>query len=403
MTLAFNAGHGGCDGSMRIDEQHALLDRFQRHLANDTTDFARSSLRVPAKHYTDDAQTAAEVDALFLRRPLLVAMSADLPKPGDYLCHDLLETPLILVRGADNEIRAFINACRHRGARIAEGRGTAASFMCPYHAWNYSLDGNVRSRPNACGGFDDAGDDFGRLAEVACHEVAGLVFVLMQGDDIESQIRATMGPAIDEIATYPLASCEYFDGREGVQPCNYKFIVDGFAEAYHIAALHKDTIRPYFYATPALTDTLGSVARMIGVRRSVDKEFDKPAAERRLLPHGTTQYLFAPNVVLSWQGDHMECWRVYPVQGKADECRMVVDHYWPGPFDDEVSRKAEFNLNLLWDVTTGEDMVQSRAIHRNLASGAAPDMVFGRNEPALIHYHKQIAQAIGSDKLTELG
>ena len=48
-------------------------------------------------------------------------MSADLPKAGDYLCHDLLETPLILVRGTDNEIRRFINACRHRGARIAEG------------------------------------------------------------------------------------------------------------------------------------------------------------------------------------------------------------------------------------------------------------------------------------------
>ena len=119
---------------MRIEEQHALLERFQRHLANDTTDFARSSLRVPAEHYTDDAQTASEIEALFLRRPLLVAMSADLPKAGDYLCHDLLETPLILVRGADNEIRAFINACRHRGARIAEGRGNAASFMCPYHA-----------------------------------------------------------------------------------------------------------------------------------------------------------------------------------------------------------------------------------------------------------------------------
>ena len=94
---------------MRIEEQHALLERFQRHLANDTTDFARSSLRVPAEHYTDDAQTASEIEALFLRRPLLVAMSADLPKAGDYLCHDLLETPLILVRGP-TRVRAFINA-----------------------------------------------------------------------------------------------------------------------------------------------------------------------------------------------------------------------------------------------------------------------------------------------------
>ena len=388
---------------MHLDEQHRLLRRFQQHLANGTTDFAAASLRVPASHYTDRTQTAAEIDTLFLRRPLVVALTPDLPEPGDYVCHDVLETPLLLVRDEGGVVRAFVNACRHRGARIAQGRGSAQSFQCPYHAWNYALDGIVRSRPNACGGFDDAPGEFDQLRPIACHEVSGLIFVLMQGEDIELQVDAQFGEALGEIAHYPLSVCQFYDGRTGIQPCNYKFIVDGFAEAYHIAALHKETIRPYFYSTPALADTFGGVARMIGVRRSVDKEFDKPEDERLLLPHGTTQYLFAPNVVLSWQGDHMEFWRVYPAHGAAGECRMVVDHYWPNLDSEEVRRKAQFNLDLLWDVTTGEDMVQSTTIHQNLASGAAPDMVFGRNEPALIHYHKQIAAAIGSDLLVDVG
>jgi len=69
--------------------------------------------------------------------------------------------------------------------------------------------------------------------------------------------------------------------------------------------------------------------------------------------------------------------------------------------DAEAERKSQFNVDVIWKVTSEEDFPQSLAIHRNLASGAVPELVFGRNEPALIHYHKQIARAVGSDRLRD--
>ena len=106
----------------------------------------------------------------------------------------------------------------------------------------------------------------------------------------------------------------------------------------------------------------------------------------------------APNTLLTHQVDHIQFWNVYPVDG-ANRCRIELSVFWPMPMDEEAWRKARLNVDLVWDVVTGEDLPQSVAIHSNLASGAVPELIFGRNEPALIYYHQNIANAIGSDKL----
>ncbi len=388
---------------MEVGTQHALIERFARHRERGTTDMAPASLRVPAGHYTDPAQSAAEVDALFRRRPLLVALTPDLPERGSYVAHEAGETGLLLVRDDAGRARAYLNACRHRGARLQEGRGTARTFSCPFHAWNYGLDGRLLARPNSCGGFDDTGEAFCALHEVPCAETAGMIFVLLEGDDIEARVQALVGEALGDIAGFWIPETVRFGGREAERACNYKLIVDGFAEAYHIAALHKQTIKPFYYTHPALTDALGPTVRMIGVRSSIDRELEKPPAERRLLRHGTTQYLIPPNAVLTHQVDHVELWQVYPVDGAPDRCRVTLNIYWPAPLDHEAQRKCQFNLDTIWGVTNDEDVPQALAIHKNLASGSLEEVVFGRNEPALIHYHKQIAAAVGGSRLVEVG
>ena len=356
---------------------------------------APHNVRVPARHYVDAQQTAAEMRELFKCQPLLVALSPDLPEPGNFVTHETADVSLLLVRDDDRRARAYVNACRHRGARIAEGRGSKRTFSCPFHAWNYGRDGRVIGRPNSCGGFDGVVDAFEALYEVPCVETAGLVFVLLEGEGIEHKVNTLVGGVLDEIAGYRIGQTQYFDSRSTERDCNYKFIVDGFTESYHIKALHKDTISPYYYTAPALMDAFGPIVRMIGVRSSIDKEFGKPADERRFLPHGTTQYLIPPNVVLTHQVDHVQLWQMYPVNGATDRCRITFSLYWPAPMDAEAERKSRFNVDVIWKVTSEEDFPQSLAIHRNLASGAVRELVFGRNEPALIHYHEYIAKAVG--------
>ena len=226
-----------------------------------------------------------------------------------------------------------------------------------------------------------------------------MVFILLQGADIETKVHAMIGEALPDIENYRITDTQYIDSRNIELDCNYKFFIDGFTETYHIPTLHKKSINPYYYSGSTLVDPLGDVVRLVSPRRTIDKEFAKPEAEQNeVLAYTTTEYLMAPNVLLTHQVDHIQYWNVYPVDG-ANRCRIELNVFWPKPMDDEAWRKARLNVDLVWDVVTQEDLTQSVAIHSNLLGGAVPELIFGRNEPALIYYHQNIAKAIGSDKL----
>ena len=387
---------------MDARKQSEMLERLRGHLANKTTDLSAYALKVPAEHYVSDEQLALEVEALFKQRPILVALTPHIPNEGDYLTHEVIDTSLLLVRDSSGSARAYINACRHRGARLAEGKGTKTSFSCPFHAWNWGLDGRIIGRPNSHDGFAQVDARYDQLLELPCYETAGLIFVLLKGDDIKAKVSELMGSSLSDIVGFDIANTQYIDSRETELDCNYKFFIDGFAETYHIAPLHQNSISPFYYSSSTLVDRMADVVHLMSPRKTIDKEFEKPAAEQgSVLPYCTTEYMLAPNTMLTYQVDHIQFWRAYPVDG-ANRCRVELNLFWPTPMDEAAERKAHLNVDLVWDVITKEDFPQSVAIHRNLASGDVPELVFGRNEPALIYYHQNIAKAIGSDRLIPL-
>src|SRR4029077_1076547 len=86
--------------------------------------------------------------------PLAMTASCGIREPGDYEVRDLLDTSVLVVRGQDGVARAFLNYCRHRGAKPASGCGNARRFTCPYHAWTYDQEGQLVGMPGARG-FDE--------------------------------------------------------------------------------------------------------------------------------------------------------------------------------------------------------------------------------------------------------
>lgn len=377
------------------DRQRLLADRFFQHQREGTTDMHEQNLRMPASEYTDQQQTTREVDHWFRRSPILVALSPDLPKQGSYVTSETMGISLLLVRNSENTVRAFTNACRHRGSRVAEGRGISKSFSCPYHSWNWSIDGQIISRPNSCGGFDALDESFDSLHEVQCCEISGMVFVLLEGEaDIRPQVVELLGDALTDIDKFNIQETTYFDERVTERDCNYKLLLDGFCEAYHLASLHKETLAPLVYTKAALIDRMSRTVRSIGVRKSIEED-DKAAAERRIHPHDTMQYLIAPNAVIQQLAGGVHLWRIYPVDGAVDRCRVELTHYCRTPMDDEARENAQLGLERVWMITTAEDFPQSLAIHKNLVSGALPELVFGRNEPGMIHYHTLMRESIG--------
>src|SRR5260221_8454450 len=127
---------------MERREQIAESKRLLAHIKQRTTSLADDVYRHNVSDYTSPAQAALERERFFRQGAINVGLSCRLPNPGDSLTHDWTGVPILLVRQPDRSLRAFLNVCRHRGARIAEGASTATrSFSCPYHGWTYGLDG----------------------------------------------------------------------------------------------------------------------------------------------------------------------------------------------------------------------------------------------------------------------
>ena len=104
----------------------------------------RAASLLPARTYQDPAILDWEREHILQRDWLAVGRAEEVPEPGSFLVRDVLGESVLLVRGRDDEIRAFYNVCRHRGTAVEEREcGKAVRFQCPYHAWIYDLDGSL--------------------------------------------------------------------------------------------------------------------------------------------------------------------------------------------------------------------------------------------------------------------
>jgi len=102
---------------------------------------------LPGWCYTSPRFYQRDRERTFFRYRNCIGQSR-VPEPGSYLAFYFIGVPLIVVRGADREIRAFVNSCPHRGSQIVEGgEGTCMRLQCPYHNWTFALDGSLYATP----------------------------------------------------------------------------------------------------------------------------------------------------------------------------------------------------------------------------------------------------------------
>ena len=168
-----------------MDDQ-SVAQRVLDHIANGTTDVGSAVWREPVANYRSKERLLAEIGRILRRSPTPFCPSAALPEPGSYVAREAAGTPIVVVRGVDGKVRAFRNACRHRGMQVASGSGCTRAFICRYHGWTYNLEGRLRHIPHENGfpGFDKEAHP---LVAVTASERFGLVFVtqdeLALGDD----------------------------------------------------------------------------------------------------------------------------------------------------------------------------------------------------------------------------
>ncbi|HEY1710153.1 MAG TPA: SRPBCC family protein [Rhizomicrobium sp.] len=384
---------------MLHERQIELLSRLRDRDPLTPWPLAPHSVKRRAAAYVDPTRFDAERKILFRGHPQLVALSSECREPGVHLTVDLGGVPAAIVRQRDGSLKGFVNACRHRGAPVVPAEGPPRPrFSCPYHGWVYELDGSLHSRPYAEDAFGDVPKADCSLAPIFVAEGYGLIFAQAErGAGLTAD--SALAGAQSELAHFGLQDFVLVETRETEWDFNWKLFLDTFTESYHIRTLHRDSIAATYLPEVSICDAFGPHPRMIGLLKTVFEEVRKPEAEWQFLPHTTTQYIFMPSGLITYQRDHVELWRIMPLS--VDRTRVRATLYAPRePESDKARSYWKKNMDMLIGVTGSEDFPLVAQIHSILKSGALPELIYGRNEPALIHLHRSIDAALADGGYT---
>ena len=365
----------------------AMAERTIAHNKAGTVHLTESVTTIPASNYFDPERWQREVDMIFKRVPLLLAMTAEIKEVNTYKAIDVVGMPVLISRGADGIARAFVNMCSHRGAQLVDpGVGTARRFACPYHNWTYNQEGDL------VGIFKQ--DDFGQL-ETSClgltqlpiAERAGLIWVTLSPDS-KLDFDAFFAGYDEMLEFCDFASMNHFGTRILAGP-NWKISFDGYVDFYHLPILHKNTFGPDM-SPDALFHRVGPHQRVTGPRGNWAKLEGRPTSEWpesvltggvwSVFPHG------------SIAGFEIEGHKIYQVArvfpgATADESVTYLDFISTAPKTDEFIEAANKQIAFLENVVRDEDYATGLKIQRTVKTGAKKVLHFGRNEGGAQYVH----------------
>jgi len=371
----------------------AMLD----YVENDKTFMTDKIMSVPSSSYTNADQWGAEMELIFKRVPLMLALSCEMPNPGDYKAMDAAGLPVLITRDKSGSVRAFLNVCAHRGAPVAtEGHGNCPRFTCIYHGWTYGPDGKLIgiADPQKFGQIDKSTRG---LKQLPCEERSGLIFVVL-----------TPGAPLDLDAYYGKMLEDYeglsfkdwhFLGSKVIEGANWKIAFDGYLEGYHFAQLHPETIAPRTPSNVTHYEAFGPNIRIGFPQRSITKLRDVPREKWGEMENDGFDFvrIFFPNVSAFLAPEITQIAQLFPGP-TPDKNRTVLLYVRKDPPKDaEDLANTEAAMTFFRDVTYNEDYLIGLDIQKGLESGAHDEMVFGKNERGNQYFHEWVKWYLQDD------
>jgi len=371
---------------MALANDPTVVGRLLEHIEQKTTDLGPGTWREPVANYLSETRFAAE-RRLLRRRAVAFCPSAALALPGAFVAREAAGTPLLAVRGDDGVVRAFRNACRHRGVQVAEGSGCQRAFACRYHGWTYGLDGSLRHVPHEHG-FPELDKATHGLTAVACAERHGMVFV---AQDVPLD-----AAALDALPTLVPAEYRMTGATELDIPANWKVLVEGFLEGYHIRATHPQTFYPIQFDNLNVVERFGPNNRIAFPYKAIYRQLRVAPDARSADGVLTYVYHLFPNVMVATFPQRIILVYLEPLA--LDRTRFVT---WAltnrDPSDADALETSEKGRNLV-DAGAAEDREVAISIQKGLASGANEFFEFGLFEGAIGHFHRSLAAALEGER-----
>ncbi len=350
---------------------------------------------LPSHLYTSAEAFAAEKERIFARSWQVVGHHDQAASAGDYFTTELVGEPLLIVRGADGELRGFYNVCRHRAGPPAEGCGSRKLFRCGYHGWTYGLDGALISATEIEGVEGFRAEDFA-LAPVRVEEWFNLIFVNL--DREARPLRESLGELPGQAAKFDFAGMKLFERRAYEMNCNWKTYVDNYLEGYHLPSVHPGLNRELDYNAYVVEPHAGPRAgyvRQFSPIRGAQPGDTTPRRYQEAREDLTTDYFWIfPNWMLNCYPDNVSLNIVLPV---APE-RSVAIFEWYLPEKDHSTPAAKASVEFS-DQIQIEDVAICEKVQKNLGSRSYSRGRFSVKQEKGVHaFHRMYAEAMKKDE-----
>lgn len=356
---------------------------------------------IPAGRYTDPEFLKLEADHLWRRSWLYACHMDDLPSPGSYVLWKKTGTPILIVRGKDDVVRAFYNTCRHRGAPLVKSEcGKQDGFVCGYHGWTYALDGrlvNLRDKR------DFPGLDLSTrpLLPVRCERFYNWIFI-NEDPDAEPLV-AHFGPFHDYFRQFQ-PECWRFVAKESFDVrCNVKVLLDAFLEVYHLKSIHQNTV-DRFLDHRGTTIALYRNGHSLMITPNRRPEWQDPGTRgmRRIetatviSSHNNPSFNFYPNLVVPVDPTGAPFLLFWPT-GNATmriECHWFAPDWGDGPLP-ELWKTRIANFDRILD----EDLQFAAQIQESLMSPGFRGIPLSYQERRIYHWHEELDRRIGVERV----
>jgi phenylpropionate dioxygenase-like ring-hydroxylating dioxygenase large terminal subunit len=228
------------------------LDRAALTAIPPVGDWADGPRGLPPACYMSQEFYDLEVERIFRKDWLFVGRVDEVPEPGDFMSLDLLGEPLLLIRGADQQVRVLSRVCRHRAMPVVSGAGHARTLVCPYHSWTYAPDGRLLAAPemDRTPRFDPASC---ALPSLRTEVWEGFVFVSFDAE--ATPLTPALASLAPVVRNHDLASLQTVRSIPFDMDCgwNWKLMCENFMEPYHHIGTHRKSLEPTVPARLAVT------------------------------------------------------------------------------------------------------------------------------------------------------
>jgi choline monooxygenase len=297
---------------------HPALEQF------DPSRPIEDAVTPPYTWYTEESFLEEEKRLIFQRAWIPVGRIDQVQKPGDYITGEVVGNPWVIVRAEDGQLYAHHNACRHKGAAVAQEHGSCASFVCPYHGWEYHHNGRLKKAPHLGRQVSFDPQRWG-LLPAAVDTWGPFVFIDLDasfgGRGNPRNLHTDLAPIKGPLEELGFGNLRWFERREYFMNCNWKVFVDNSLDGgYHVAYAHEGLAEGLDFAG---YETISGPAQ--GHPRTAIQVCNTSGTDQRLGAKVIYAWMF-PNFFINRYGNMMDTNIVLPIS--ANRCKVVFDFYF---------------------------------------------------------------------------